>query len=63
MTTSQIACPCGALYERTELNAAPRETDKFFCSICGETLEEFAGTKAPSFRLIVGPIRHPEKPS
>jgi transcription initiation factor IIE alpha subunit len=41
MTTSQVMCPCGALYERTEFNAAPREADSFVCSICGETLEHF----------------------
>jgi len=63
MTTSQITCSCGALYERTEVNAAPRERDAFECSICGEKLEEFTETKAPSFRLIMGPIRQSEKPS
>jgi hypothetical protein len=26
MTTSQVICQCGALYERTEFNAAPRES-------------------------------------
>ena len=51
MTTSQVTCPCGALYERTEFNAAPRETDSFICTICGEILEVFAKTKAPSYRI------------
>jgi len=41
MTTSQVKCPCGALYERTEFNAPPRETDRFCCSVCGEILEIF----------------------
>jgi hypothetical protein len=62
MTTSQVLCPCGALYERTEFNAAPRETDHFDCAICGATLERFTEEKAPSYRLISGPIRKPEMP-
>jgi hypothetical protein len=62
MTTSQITCRCGALYERTQFNAAPREADKFVC-VCGETLEEFNQPTAPRYRLIAGPVRHPQKPS
>jgi hypothetical protein len=57
MTTSQVTCPCGALYERTEFNAAVPETDRFDCQICDETLERFTKPKTPSYRLIVGPVR------
>jgi hypothetical protein len=60
MTTSQVTCPCGALYERTEFNAAPREADSFVCAICGVTLELFTKPKAPSYRLISGPPRMPQ---
>jgi transcription initiation factor IIE alpha subunit len=59
MTTSQVTCPCGALYERTEFNAAPRVTDGFVCSICGTTLEVFTNAKAPTYRLVSGPVRQP----
>lgn len=59
MTTSQVTCPCGALYERTEFNALPRSTDGFVCSICGETLEIFTKATAPTYRLISEPIRQP----
>jgi transposase-like protein len=60
MTTSQVSCPCGALYERTEFNAAPRENDRFVCAVCGETLELFTEIKAPTYRLISGPLRMPD---
>jgi len=60
MTTSQVSCPCGALYERTEFNAAPRENDRFVCAVCGETLEVFTETNAPNYRLISGPLRMPD---
>ena len=36
MTTSQVKCPCGAIYERTEFSAAPRETYGFDCAVCGK---------------------------
>ena len=57
MSTSQVTCKCGALYERTEFNAAPRTADSFSCTVGGHTLEVFTGTSAPTFRLISGPIR------
>jgi transposase-like protein len=60
MSTSQVVCPCGALYERTELIAGLRETDRFACAVCGETLEIFTTTQVPSYRLIAGPIRIPK---
>jgi hypothetical protein len=63
MATSQVLCPCGALYERTEFNTAPPKTDQFDCTICGATLERFTETKGPSYRLISGPILKPETPS
>jgi hypothetical protein len=63
MTTSQVKCPCGAIYERTEFSAAPRETYGFDCAVCGKTLELFTTTKAPNYRLISGPVRMPETPS
>jgi hypothetical protein len=63
MTTSQVKCPCGAIYERTEISAAPRETYGFDCAVCGKTLELFTTTKAPNYRLISGPVRMPETPS
>jgi hypothetical protein len=56
MSTSQVTCPCGALYERTEFNAAVPETDRFDCQICDETLERFTKPKTPSYRLRVGPV-------
>jgi hypothetical protein len=63
MTTSQVICQCGALYERTEFNAAPREADDFVCPACGHTLEIFTSAKAPHYRLISGPLRKPEMSS
>jgi hypothetical protein len=63
MTTSQVTCACGALYERTEFHSAPREADSFVCPSCGHTLETFSGVEAPRYRLISAPLRKPEKPS
>jgi hypothetical protein len=63
MTTSQITCPCGARYERTEFNPAPRASDRFACAVCGETLEVFSETKVPTYRLISGPLRIPDTSS
>jgi hypothetical protein len=63
MTTSQVTCRCSAIYERTEFNAAPRETYGFDCTVCAKTLELFTATKAPNYRLISGPARMPETPS
>jgi hypothetical protein len=60
MKTSQVTCKCGALYERTEFHAAPREADRFVCSACGHTLEVFTAANAPRYRLISGPPREPE---
>jgi hypothetical protein len=57
MTTSQVSCPCGALYKRTEFNGAVPQTDRFDCHICGEALERFTKMKAPNYRLIAGPVR------
>ncbi|MEH2478798.1 transposase-like protein [Nitrobacteraceae bacterium AZCC 2146] len=57
MSTSQVTCKCGALYERTEFNAAPRAADRFSCTVCEHTLEVFTGTSAPTYRLISGPLR------
>jgi hypothetical protein len=55
MTTSQVTCKCGALYERTEFHSAPREADSFVCSACGHILKMFSDVKAPRYRLISGP--------
>jgi hypothetical protein len=63
MTTSQVTCACGALYERTEFHSAPREADSFVCPSCGHTLETFSGVEAPRYRLISAPLRKPEQPS
>jgi hypothetical protein len=63
MTTSQVTCKCGALYERAEFHSAPREADSFVCPACGHTLEIFSDVKAPRYRLISGPERKPEPPS
>jgi predicted SprT family Zn-dependent metalloprotease len=63
MTTSQVSCECGALYERTEFHSAPREADSFVCPACGHTLEIFGDVKAPQYRLILGPERKPEPPT
>jgi hypothetical protein len=63
MTTSQVTCKCGALYERTEFHSAPREADSFVCPACGHTLEIFGDVKARRYRLISGPERKPEPPS
>jgi hypothetical protein len=63
MTTSQVICQCGALYERTEFHEATREADSFVCLSCGQTLEIFSDLKAPRYRLISGPLRKPEPPS
>ncbi len=64
MTTSQITCPCGARYERTEFNPAPRAGDTALpVAVCGETLEVFSETKVPTYRLISGPLRIPDTSS
>ena len=62
MKTSQVTCKCGALYERTEFHAAPREADSFVCPACGHTLEVFTAADAPRYRLISGPPPEPESP-
>ena len=63
MTTSQVICQCGALYERTEFNAEPRQSDEFVCPACGHTLEIYTSAKAPHYRLISVPPQKPEVPS
>jgi hypothetical protein len=63
MTTSEVTCKCGALYERTEFHSASREADSFVCQVCGHILEVFSEAKAPRYRLISGPERKPESPS
>jgi hypothetical protein len=62
-TTSQVTCPCGAIYERTEFNAAARETDGFKCTVYGKTLELFTTKNTPSYRLISAPLQKPQMPS
>lgn len=57
MAISQVICECGAIYQRTDREI--RTTDGFSCAVCGHSLERFAQVKAPSYRLIVGPIRMP----
>jgi hypothetical protein len=47
MTTSQVICQCGALYERTEFHKAPR-ADSFICTGCGHTLEVFSDCEWPN---------------
>jgi hypothetical protein len=51
MTTSQVSCKCGALYERTEFHSAPREADSF---VCGHILEIFSDVKAPRYPVAIG---------
>jgi hypothetical protein len=63
MTTSQVICQCGALYERTEFHKAPRAADSFICPGCGHTLEVFSDVKAARYRLISGPPQKPESAS
>jgi hypothetical protein len=60
MTTTEVTCKCGALYERTEFHSAQREADSFVCPACGHTLEVFTAADAPRYRLISGPPREPE---
>jgi len=62
-STSQVTCPCGAIYERTELNAAPRETYGFDCTVCGKTLELFTAANTPNYRLVSAPLQKPETPA
>jgi hypothetical protein len=40
-----------------------RQMSSFECAICNETLESWDAAWVPSYRLIVGPVREPERGS
>ena len=53
------SCQCGAVYNRTESMAPGRQIASFECAVCGVTMESWNSTWVPTYRLIVGPVRHP----
>ncbi len=57
----QVACECGAVYERTEERLTFRDSDHFVCLCCGETLESWSGSRIPVFRLVKEPDSGSEK--
>jgi hypothetical protein len=61
MTAGNRSCACGAVYRRTEALASTREIDCFDCVVCGATMESWNTAWVPSFRLVVGPVRKPDR--
>jgi hypothetical protein len=55
MTNQHRTCRCGAIYRRTESMASSREVNRFECTACGASLENWNSAWVPSYRLIVGP--------
>jgi hypothetical protein len=57
------SCECGALYERSEAEAKgpERQVAAFECRLCGMTLESWNSTNIPTYRILAGPIRLPER--
>jgi hypothetical protein len=61
--THHRSCRCGAVYSRTEAMAANRQIASFECAVCGATMESWNTAWVPTYRLIVGPLRHPHSDS
>lgn len=57
--THHRSCKCGAVYGRTEAMAPNRQIASFECAVCGATMESWNTAWVPTYRLIVGPVRHP----
>jgi hypothetical protein len=53
--TTMVTCECGAVYERSEMKLAMRDSDKQNCSFCGRTLESWNSSRIPVFRLVSRP--------
>ena len=56
----RITCPCGAIYERREDKVTFRDKDSYDCRVCGETLDEWNGSRIPRYTLIQRPAEKPE---
>lgn len=59
--TNHRTCTCGAVYNRSESRAPDRETSSFACLVCGATMETWNTAWVPSYRLVAGPVRMPDK--
>ncbi|MCE4226579.1 hypothetical protein HCU64_22815 [Methylobacterium sp. C25] len=59
MSTTQIKCKCGALYQRVEDEQPLEEKGSFECGLCGKEIERWSSTHWPSFVLIEKPGASP----
>ena len=50
-----ITCPCGAKYERGEVNLPIKDIGAFECHGCGAVLERWYGRLVPTFKLLALP--------
>lgn len=55
MATETVTCDCGAVYERGEAKLPVRDKDSYPCGVCGAILEEWNGSRIPTFTLIKRP--------
>ena len=44
-----VACPCGACYERREVQLPIKDIGHFDCVECGARIEIWSGRKVPCF--------------
>jgi hypothetical protein len=51
LMATEVQCICGAIWERTEVQATTRDSDDFQCT-CGRTLETWNRSRIPQFRLL-----------
>lgn len=61
MADGNRTCECGAVYRRTESLISAREINRFVCAVCGVTMESWNTAWVPTYRLVVGPIRKPDR--
>jgi hypothetical protein len=55
------SCQCGVLYDRSEAIAPERQVGSFDCRLCGTTLESWNSANVPTYHLLAGPVRTPER--
>lgn len=48
-------CECGAVYKVGTLKLMVRDKDYFDCQVCGVRLDEWNGSRIPTYKLIEQP--------